>query len=88
MKKTLGPIVIALLLLIILVSTALAAPAVSEKEFALKGSFDATETQQFAPPIAYVDAIGVGNALILGCLHTIYRLNFSYLPLRRLHLPH
>lgn len=66
MKKTFGSIVIALLLLIILVSTTLAAPAAAEKEFALKGSFSATETQQVAPPIAYVDATGVGNATHFG----------------------
>ena len=66
MKKTFGSIVIALLLLITLVSTTLAAPRVAEKEFLLKGSFDATETQQVVPPIAYVDATGVGNATHLG----------------------
>ncbi|HSL44000.1 MAG TPA: hypothetical protein VK897_11255 [Anaerolineales bacterium] len=66
MKKTFGSIVIALLLLIILVSTTLAAPAAAEKKFALKGSFDATETQQVVLPIAYVDATGVGNATHLG----------------------
>ena len=66
MKKTFSSTVIALLLLIVLVSTTLAAPAAVQKEFALKGSFDATETQQVAPPIAYVNATGVGNATHLG----------------------
>jgi hypothetical protein len=66
MKKTFGSMLIALLLLIILVSTTLAAPAAAEKRFTLKGSFDATETHQVAPPIAYVEATGVGNATHLG----------------------
>jgi len=66
MKKTFSSTVIALLHLIVLVSTTLAAPAAVQKEFALKGSFDATETQQVAPPIAYVNATGVGNATHLG----------------------
>lgn len=66
MKKTFGSIVIALLLLIVVASTTFAAPAAGEKEFALKGSFDATETQEVVPPYASVDAIGVGNATHLG----------------------
>ena len=66
MKKTFGSTVIALLLLIVLVNTTLAAPGAAKKEFALKGSFDATETQQVIPPYASVDATGVGNATHLG----------------------
>ena len=56
----------AMLLLIILASTTFAAPIAAEKEFLLKGSFEATETQQVVFPIGYVDATGVGNATHLG----------------------
>lgn len=65
MKKTVVSPIIALLLLIVLASTTFAAPA-TEKEMLLKGSFDATETQQVVPPYAFVDATGVGNATHLG----------------------
>ena len=64
MKKTFSSAMIALLLVVVLASISFAAPA--EKEFLLKGSFDATETQQVIPPYAYVAAIGVGNATHLG----------------------
>ena len=79
MKKTFGSTIIALLLLIVLASTTFAAPAAAEKEFLLKGSFDATETQQVVFPIAYVDATGVGNATHLG-LFTYHLEAELYLP--------
>lgn len=66
MKKIFVSTTIALLLLIILASTTFAAPAAAEKEFLLKGSFEATETQQVVFPIGYVNATGVGNATHLG----------------------
>jgi hypothetical protein len=64
MKKTFVSAVIALLLLIVLASATFAAPAATEK--LLKGSFEAVETHEFAPPIMFVDATGVGNATHLG----------------------
>ena len=66
MKKTFVSTVVALLLVIVLASTVFAAPAAVQTEFLLKGSFDATETQQVVFPIAYVDATGVGTATHLG----------------------
>jgi len=64
MKKTFVSTVIALLLLIVLASTTFAAPVATEK--LLKGSFDAVETHELAPPIMFVDATGLGNATHLG----------------------
>lgn len=79
MKQIVGSTAIALLLLIIMASATFAAPAAVEKELLLKGSFDATETQQVVFPIAYVDATGVGNATQLGLF--TYRLQAElYLP--------
>jgi hypothetical protein len=66
MKKIVVSTAITLLLLIILASTTFASPAAAEKEFLLKGSFEATETQQVVFPIAHIDATGVGNATHLG----------------------
>ena len=66
MKKMFVSTIAAMLLLIILASTTFAAPAAAEKEFLLKGSFEATETQLVVFPIGYVDATGVGNATHLG----------------------
>src|SRR4026207_757857 len=66
MKKVFVSIVTALLLLIVLASAVFAAPAAAEKEFLLKGSFEATETHEFGAGIMFVDATGVGNATHLG----------------------
>ncbi len=63
MKKTFSSIGIALLLLIILASTTFAA---EEKEFLLKGSLEASETQQVVFPTAFIDLTGRGNATHLG----------------------
>ena len=52
MKKTFGSIVIAVLLLVVLASTTLAA---EEREFVLKGSLQASETQQVIFPTAFID---------------------------------
>lgn len=65
MKKIFVSTGISLLLLIVLASTTFAAPA-AEKQWLLKGSFDANETHQVVPPYAYVNANGVGNATQLG----------------------
>ena len=66
MKKTFGSIVIALLLLIVLATAALAAPAAGQRELLLKGSLQATETQQGAPPRIHISLSGSGNATQLG----------------------
>lgn len=66
MKKIFGSTVIVLLLVIVLVSTTLAAPAAGERELLLKGSVQATETQQGAPPKFQVNLNGSGNATQLG----------------------
>ena len=66
MKKTFVSTIIALLLLIVLASATFAAPAAEERQLLLKGSFEATETHEFAPGVMFVDATGVGNATQLG----------------------
>jgi hypothetical protein len=76
MKKKLSSITIALLLVVMLVSTAFAAES---REFQLKGSLDASETQQVIFPTANINLTGTGNATHLG-LYT-YNLQAS------LHLP-
>jgi hypothetical protein len=63
MKKIFGSIVIALLLLVVLASTTFAA---EEREFQLKGSLEASETQQVIFPTAFIDLTGTGNATHLG----------------------
>ena len=63
MKKTFGSIIIAMLLLIVLASTTLAA---GERELELKGSLEASETQQVIPPTAFIDLTGTGTATSLG----------------------
>jgi hypothetical protein len=66
MKGLLLSTMTALLLAILLASTAFAAPAAAQKEFVLKGTFEARETQQVVPPLAMIDATGVGNSTQLG----------------------
>jgi hypothetical protein len=66
MKKTFVSTIVALLLMIVLASTTFAAPAASERELLLKGSVQATETQQVAFPINHVNLTGSGNATQLG----------------------
>jgi hypothetical protein len=63
MKKTFSFTLIALLLLLVFVSAALAA---AEKQFTLKGTYEASETQQGAPPTIYIDVRSTGNATHLG----------------------
>ena len=79
MKKIFVSTAIVLLLLVLVASTTFAAPAAAETEFLLKGSFEATETQQVVFPIAHVDATGVGNATHLG-LFTYHLQAELYLP--------
>lgn len=79
MKKTFVSIMIALLLLIVLTSTAFAAPTAEERQLLLKGSLQATETHLVTPPTMFVDAHASGNATQLGA----YTMRFQgevYLP--------
>jgi hypothetical protein len=66
MKKIFSSIVIVLLLVIALASTTLAAPASGARELLLKGSVQATETQNVVPPYNYINLNGSGNATQLG----------------------
>ena len=66
MKKLIVSTMTTLLLVIVLTSAGFAAPGAAEKEFVLKGTFDATETQQVIPPIALINATGLGNSTQLG----------------------
>ena len=66
MKKILVSIVIALLLITVLMSTTLAAPARGERELLLKGSIEAAESYAVNFPIMSVTASGSGNASQLG----------------------
>jgi hypothetical protein len=63
MKKTFSFTLIALLLLLGFLSATLAA---AEKQFALNGSLEASETSQGAPPTIYIDMRSTGNATHLG----------------------
>jgi hypothetical protein len=69
MKKILATLTL-LLLIMVLASTVLAAPAASEREFPLKGSLATTETQQVMFPTILVNGTGSGKATHLG-LYTI-----------------
>jgi hypothetical protein len=66
MKKKLSSITITLLLVVMLVSTAFAADS---REFQLKGTLDASETQQVVFPTANINLTGTGNATHLGLYH-------------------
>ncbi len=66
MKKIFSSIFIVLLLVIALASTTLAAPAAGARELLLKGSVQATETQNVVPPLNYINLNGSGNATQLG----------------------
>jgi hypothetical protein len=69
MKKTFVSTVIALLLLIVLASTAFATPS-AERQLLFKGSLQAVETHVVTFPTFTLDATGSGNATQLG-LYTI-----------------
>jgi hypothetical protein len=64
MKKLLVSAMTTLLLVIILTSVTLAAPA--ERELLLQGSLQATESYELVFPQLFVDASGSGNATLLG----------------------
>ena len=57
---------IVVLLLLIVASTTFAAPAAGERQLPLKGSVDATETQQVVFPLNHINVTGSGNATQLG----------------------
>ena len=65
MKKLSVPMVVALLLAILLVSTTLAA-ASARKPLPLKGSIEALETYRVSGPTMFVTATGSGEATHLG----------------------
>lgn len=66
MKKLFVSTLVALLLVIVLASTTLAAPLAGERQLLLKGSVNATETQNVVFPNNYVSLTGSGNATQLG----------------------
>jgi hypothetical protein len=66
MKKLIVSTSIALLILMVLASTTFAAPAAGERQLLIKGSLQATETQQVAFPTLFVSLTGSGNAAQLG----------------------
>ena len=73
MKKTFLSTLAALLLVIVLASTVLAAPSASERELLLKGSLETTETQQAIFPTVFVNGTGSGNATQLGLYTMSYQ---------------
>jgi hypothetical protein len=66
MKKIFVSVLTVLLIVLVLATATLAAPAASERELLLKGSLQATETQQGAPPTIHINLNGSGNATQLG----------------------
>ena len=73
MKKIFLSATTALLLLIVLVSVAFAAPTMSERQLVLKGSVQDTETQQVVFPTGFVNGTGSGNATQLGLFTMSYQ---------------
>lgn len=65
MKKTFVSVTTALLLLIVLASTTIAAPS-AERQLLFKGSMQAVETHVVTFPTFTLDATGSGNATQLG----------------------
>jgi hypothetical protein len=65
MKKIVVSTIIAMLLLIVLVSTAIATPS-AERQLLFKGSLQAVETHVVTFPTFTLDATGSGNATQLG----------------------
>jgi hypothetical protein len=65
-KKIFGSIIIVLLLVTVLATATLAAPAAGARELLLKGTVQATETQNLVPPNNYINLNGSGNATQLG----------------------
>jgi hypothetical protein len=77
MKKILVSTAVALLLLIVLASTAFAAPTVTERELLLKGSLQAHETYEVSFPTLFVNASGSGEATQLGRYAVSYQVEVN-----------
>jgi hypothetical protein len=77
MKKILIPTSIAFLLLILMASTAFAAPAAKKLPF--KGSIHAAEVYSFDFPTMYVTSNGSGNADFLGKYEFSYQITVNLL---------
>lgn len=72
MKKLFVSTLIALLLVIVLATTTLAAPLAGERQLPLSGSVQDVETQQVAFPTIIVNGTGSGNATQLGLFTISY----------------
>ena len=79
MKKLLVSTLTALLLVTVLTSATLAAPATSGKELLLKGSVQSVETYAINFPIMSVTASGSGNATQLGRFAVTYAVEVNLL---------
>ena len=74
MKKLLVPVSLALLLIIAMAGTVLAAPKANGPQLPLKGTLESQETYVVNPPIMSVTASGSGNATQLGR----YSINYQF----------
>lgn len=72
MKKLLVSTIVALLLVIALATTTLAAPLAGERQLPINGSLQDVETQQVAFPTITVNGTGSGNASQLGLFTISY----------------
>ena len=79
MKKLFASTLTAVLLVILVASGTLAAPAAGERELLLKGSIQATETYAINFPIMSVTANGSGNATQLGQFTVSYEVDVNLL---------
>jgi hypothetical protein len=77
MKKLLVSTMTTLLLVIVLTSVTLAAPAAAERELLLKGSLQAHETYEVVFPTLFVDASGSGEATQLGHYTVSYQVEVN-----------
>ena len=81
MKKLLASVVVAVLLVTLLMSTVLAAPARDGRELILKGSIEALETNSVNFPILSVTASGLGHATQLGQFTVSYQVQVNLMTL-------
>lgn len=77
MKKLLISAMITLLLVIVLTSATLAAPATAERELLFKGSLQAHETNEVNFPTLFVTASGSGQATQLGHYAVSYQVEVN-----------
>ena len=80
MRKIFVSTITAALLLVILASATLAAPATEEKQLLLKGSWDAVEIARGIPPNVLVSGSGSANATQLGLYTVSYQLQVNVPP--------